>query len=134
MSETEYSYETETSYDGGSSGNEADSEEEDYGKKYRKLTELMKEFNPYMYEPEKDVSSTSSSEVELDADNVDNNDIDGNSRVGSLEWCTCGQCILEKRDIDCLCCQEVAALNEFFDKENVGCITENSEFKTLCLN
>ena len=47
-------------YDG-SSGNEADSEEESYGKELWEITELMNCFNPYMFESEKkDVSSTDS--------------------------------------------------------------------------
>ena len=32
------------------------------------------------------------------------------NRVGNNEWCECGNCSRdEKREIDCLCCQEVAA-------------------------
>ena len=34
-------------------------------------------------------------------------------RVGSSEWCKCGSCSKEEeREIDCLCCQEVAAIND----------------------
>ena len=51
---------------GGSSGNEADSEgEEAYAKEVNET--MMKIFNPYLYEPEKDVSDTdSSNESEID--------------------------------------------------------------------
>ena len=36
--------------------------------------------------------------------------------------------------MDCLCCQELAALNEKLDVEkNATCIAEIEEFKTLCL-
>lgn len=39
------------------------------------------------------------------------------------------------REIDCLCCQEVAALNSKFDTDNINyCILESREFETLCLN
>ena len=47
----------------------------------------------------------------------------------------CLKCKVEEREIDCLCCQELAALNEKLDVEkNATCITEAEEFKILCLN
>ena len=50
----------------GSSGNEADSEGEDIvsRKDMDELIGMVDRFNPYMYEPEKDISSTSSSSSE----------------------------------------------------------------------
>ena len=47
----------------------------------------------------------------------------------------CLKCKVEEREIDCLSCQELAALNEKLDVEkNATCITEAEEFKTFCLN
>ena len=86
-----------------SSGNEADSEGEYCGKEYREMIEMMKEFNPYMFEPEKNVSSTSSTEG--DSEKEDNNIVEDKGRVGKLDWCTCKLCGVETREIDCLCCQ-----------------------------
>jgi len=59
-----------------------------------------------------------------------------NLRVGNIDWCKCGgKCKVEKREIDCLCCQEVHALNSKFDAENnIACITELKDFKMLCTN
>ena len=37
-------------------------------------------------------------------------------RTGNTTWCECCKCKAEKREIDCLCCQVVAALNEKFGK------------------
>ena len=31
-------------------------------------------------------------------------------RTGNLNWCKCGHCKNEARDIDCLCCREVDAI------------------------
>ena len=48
----------------------------------------------------------------------------------NVDWCKCGgNCKIEKRDIDCLCCQEVHALNLKFDAENnIRCITESKYY------
>ena len=44
-------------------------------------------------------------------------------RVGNRDWCICQKCNLESRNIDCLCCQEEAAISQ--DKfEGKGCIIE----------
>ena len=100
---------------------------------------MMKCFTPYIFEPEKDDSSSissSSSEVERE----DENDselktyFEKSSRVGNLEWCKSGECNIEKREIDCLCCQDVDALNSKFDRENMSCIIKSIEFETLCIN
>ena len=31
-------------------------------------------------------------------------------RIGNLDWCKCGHCKNETREIDCLCCREVHAM------------------------
>jgi len=127
---------------GGSSGNEADSEnEEQFDKEIRDITEMMNEFRPYIFEPEKEVSSTSQTsssnedESENDGNDEDCGEInDENVRVGKLNWCKCELCSYENREIDCLCCQEVDALNSKFDDENIHCVTESTGFATLCTN
>ena len=39
---------------------------------------------------------------------------------------------MEKREIDCLYCFEVHALNSKFDTENISCIIQSKEFEMLC--
>ena len=98
---------------------------------------MMKTFNPYLYEPEKDVSDTdSSNESEIDKSSSEEDYSVEKPRVGNNDWCKCGgNCKIEKRNIDCLCCQEVHALNSKFDAKNdIGCITESKDFETLCTN
>ena len=83
---------------GGSSGNEADLEgEEDYAKEVNKT--MMKTFNPYLYEPEKDVSDTdSSNESEIDKSSSEEYYSVENLRVGNNDWCKCGSnCKMEKK-------------------------------------
>ena len=91
-----------------------------------------------MFEPEKDVSSISSpsSEVEdeYENDSGSKTNLEKSSRVGNLEWCKCGECNIEKREIDCLCCQEVDALNSKFDRESMSCVIKSIEFGALCIN
>ena len=45
-----------------------------------------------------------------------------------------GSVIQKKKEIDCLCCQEVEALNSKFDRENMSCVIKPIEFETLCIN
>ena len=113
MSDLNYSSDDYFSYNsnGGSSGNEADSEgEETYAKEVNET--MMKTFNPYLYEPEKDVSDTdSSNESEIDKSSSEEDYSVEKLRVGNNDWCKCGgNCKIEKRNIDCLCCQEVMHL------------------------
>ena len=139
MSDFEYLSESSlSSYGDGSSGNEADSKGEEVCEKHvKEITEMMKCFTPYMFEPEKDdVSSisSSSSEIEDENDSESKTNLEKSSRVGNLEWCKCGECNIEKREIDCLCCQEVDALNSKFDRKSMSCVIESNEFETLCIN
>ena len=141
MSDFEYLSESSlSSYGDGSSGNEADSEGEEVCEKdVEEITDMMKCFTPYMFEPEKDdVSSISSSSSEVEDEDENDSEsktnLEKSSRVGNLEWCKCGECNIEKREIDCLCCQEVDALNSKFDRENMSCVIKSIEFETLCIN
>ena len=77
--------------------------------------------------------STSSSSSESETSSSDG-ELNTDTRIGNLEWCHCQECKKEDREIDCLCCQEVAALNSKFDTESMNCIIQSSEFETLCLN
>ena len=141
MSDFEYLSESSiSSYGDGSSDNEAGSEGEEVSEKdVKEITEMMKYFTPYMFEPEKDdVSSTSSSSSEVEDEDEDDlkskTNLGKSSRVGNLEWCKCGECNIEKREIDCLCCQEVDTLSSKFDCENMSCVIKSTEFETLCIN
>ena len=135
MAEVDLSEVTNFSDDcGGSSENEADTEgEEPYPSDLDdELREMMEHFQPYMFEPEKDTSCSSSEEDTTDEpEDPPQEDL---SRVGNLDWCKCSKCSVENRKIDCLCCQEVAALNSKFDEGNLNCVVGSVEFETLCLN
>ena len=96
-----------TSSECGSSGIEADSEDEEVisRKEMDEMIKKLKHFNPYMFEPEKEVSIRSSSD-ESTSSNSSTNSVDTFiSRIGILDWCKCQKCVEEKREIDCLCCQ-----------------------------
>jgi len=54
-------------------------------------------------------------------------------RSGHKNWCVCGNCKKELREIDCLCCQEVAAISEE-NFEGNQCITMSEQFQIFCLN
>ena len=91
-----------------------------------------------MFEPVKDdVSSISSSLSEVkdedENDSESKTNLKKSSRVGNLEWCKSVECNIEKREIDCLCCQEYQISNIKFDRENMSCVTKSIEFETLCI-
>ena len=66
---------------------------------------------PFQFEPEKE-KSNGSHEKEAKhshafrASAADLSDI----RIGNVDWCKCGYCKKEVREIDCLCCREVDAI------------------------
>ena len=120
--------------EGGSSGNEEDLEgEEIFDKDVKKMFSMTKTFNPYMYEPERDVSTRSDESSVSDFDKNESEECsEDKARVGNLDWCKCGKCLVGKREIDCLCFFEVHALNSKFDTENISCIIQSKEFEMLC--
>ena len=54
------------------------------------------------------------------------------NRSGHKDWFICDCCKKEIREIDCLCCQEVAAISEVNFAGNQF-ITMSKQFQTLCL-
>ena len=87
----------------------------------------------YMYELERDISTCSDESEVSDFDkNVSEECSEDNVRLGILDWSKTGNCLVAKREIDCLCCFEVHALNSKFDTENISCIIQSEEFKMLC--
>ena len=78
----------------------------------KELCSTLLSLQPYQFEPERESGSESESEV--------NNDINKEStakyleaRVGNCIWCECGKCgAIEEREVDCLCCREVAVIDE----------------------
>ena len=92
MSDFEYLSESSlSSYGDGSSDNEAGSiVEKGWEKDVKEITEMMKYFTPYMFEPAK-------VEDEDENDSESKTNLGKSSRVGNLEWCKCGECNIEKR-------------------------------------
>ena len=67
---------------------------------------------PYKFEPERKLNLEDCSGDESEGSEKERVEPQGNSRAGSNVWCKCDQCHCEKREIDCLCCKEVAALGD----------------------
>ena len=113
------------------SENENESEEED---DEEVIADILGNLQPCQYKPGNDnESSDSASESDILPDELSSDDKDdANRRSGNKEWCQCGTYKKEIREIDCLCCQDVAAISD--DKfESQKCITLSRQFKTLCL-
>ena len=79
---------------GGSSGKEADSEGvEVYDKDTKEIVSMMEIFNPYMYEPEKEISGVGlSSETEYSGDSSKES-----SQLENCGKCNCGNCVSKKK-------------------------------------
>ena len=101
------------------------------------LNDLIGNLHPYCYEPEKDAIESSGSDSDTNEDesseegNVSPNNAEIN-RTGHKDWYICGRCKKEIREIDSLCCQEVAAISEENFERN-QCITMSKQFQTLCM-
>ena len=114
------------------------SSDEEQENEYDGINELMGNLALYDYEPERAISSSSeeteSSENETPSnDATSENENDQLGRVANKDWCKCGQCKREIREIDSLCCTEVPAIIE--DRfEGKKCITLAPKFEFLCLN
>ena len=117
---------------------EESSSDEEQENEYDGMNQLMGNLAPYDYKPERAISS-SSEETESSEDYTPGNDgtseneNDQLGRVGNKDWCKCGQCKRDTREMDILCCTEVPAIIK--DKfEGKKCITLVHKFKLLCLN
>ena len=79
-------------------------------------------FKPYQFEPEKEAITSVVNTGESEEKCSEESDEEWHShsvikgRAGNTTWCKCFKCNVEKREIDYLCCLEVTALNEKFDK------------------
>ena len=87
---------------------EESSSDEEQENVYDGMNELMGNLAPYDYEPERAILSsneeTESSEDETSSNNTTSeNENDQLGRVGNKDWCKCGQCKTEIREIDSLC-------------------------------
>ena len=81
---------------------------------------------PYDFEPV-GTPVTSSSE----SGNDELNSTAGNSRIGTTDWCTCGNCRPMGTDNESICCQE-AVPGDFFNGDN--CILNHEDFIAICGN
>ena len=82
-----------------------------------------------MFEPEKkDVSSTGS-DSESKSEEIESE----RQRLQILTGVLVGIVKTKKREIDCLCCQEVDTLIGIFQNEQVKCAIMCEEFKAFCL-
>ena len=74
-----------------------------------RLNDLIRNLHPYCYEPKKDASELSGSNIDTNEDeSSEEESVSPNNakinRAGHNDWCICGHYKKEIRDIDCLCC------------------------------
>ena len=89
----------------------------------------------YVGEPEyneEELKSIKFSSSENENSDAESEDELNSSRLENLHWCRCFHCTVMPTFIECKCCKEYQGL--LGDKLEAGCITENTNFDTLCLN
>ena len=70
-----------------------------FDKDMKEMLSMMKIFNPYMYEPKRDVSACSDESDVSDFHKNESEECSGdNVRVGNLGWCKCGNLLVGKRE------------------------------------
>ena len=65
---------------------------------------------PFQFEPE--ATNITSQECSNTTENEQIINLSNTVRIDNLDWCQCMNCHNEKREIDCLCCREVSALQD----------------------
>ena len=95
--------------------------------KHLTITSLNEHISPSSKKTESSENETSSNDATSENEN------DQLGKVENKDWCKCGQCKKEIREIDILCCTEVPAIIE--EKfEGKKCVTLPHEVQLLCLN
>ncbi|XP_046860879.1 P2X purinoceptor 7-like [Xenia sp. Carnegie-2017] len=54
-------------------------------------------------------------------------------RIGNVEWCECGFCVVMSKGRESICCQEVNNTDPLIHGDHI-CITQEEEFATVCTN
>ena len=62
---------------------------------------------PYRFEPE----SLWSTSEESDSDDT-NSQASFTERLGNTSWCSCAKCLTMPRAVECICCRELAEVEE----------------------
>ena len=74
---------------------------------YESMVESFGGLQPYLFEPEKpNLGQESSKQLQVAGTVCIKKD------TSTLDWCSCKNCHLENWEIDCLCCQDIAATDE----------------------
>ena len=58
--------------------------------------------------------------------------IENNPRQNDTNWCSCSKCISLSLPSECLCCHEFSLFDGQLEPSD--CITDNTNFRTVCLN
>ena len=83
---------------------------------------------PYIFEPE----SLWSTSEESDSDDT-NSQASFTERLSNTSWCSCTKCLTMPRAIECICCRELAEVEEHLEGSD-GYVTRLETFKTVCLD
>ena len=95
-----------------SNSNLCDNELPDFEDDENRSVEIMKTLKPYQFEPEQEVSETDTDDSDTESFEEEGSYDEDTVRAGCLNWYLCLKCKVEEREINCLCCQELAVLNE----------------------
>ena len=87
------------------------------------------ELRPYDFEPIPHVQSTGTVNVQTQS----GIDLEPSPpRIGNILWCTCGKCRAMETEEESICCRDENLPERYYDDK--VCITENNDFRTVCLH
>ena len=77
------------------------------------MQNIFRGLKPYDFEPERTSTSDPSNSHVASSSSTENIEQRNTvARINTLDWCKCGSCHKESREIDCLCCEEMIAISE----------------------
>jgi hypothetical protein len=93
----------------------------------------MAEVVPYQFEP---VYNPGEPVEERDSSSSDDESpsVHGRREDNELSWCSCGKCARMDKEVECLCCREMAQVNSNLQGSGKACITELPDFQSVCLD
>lgn len=89
---------------------------------------MAENIQPYRYEPVGRPQAATPEDDLAESDVFAENERGG--RVGNRNWCSCHQCGVMAREVDCFCCRESPEAAAMHGQ----CIVSHADFQAVCLN
>ncbi|XP_033639859.1 P2X purinoceptor 7-like [Asterias rubens] len=106
--------------------------------------EVVRGAEPYRFEPlarprQQQGDAAAADDADPDEEQDGNDQAANNERLNNTDWCSCGKCVVMEFVHNCICCKEIAAIQEKIvhtgvDTEGFRCFTDHPWYSATCLN